>query len=118
MFSTTLLHLKACGRGQAQGFASISDNCEFECSECQDTTSVWLCVTCGALNCGRSVILTLCGISQIVTYNLANEHRYVAAHGLKHKEKTKSHSVCMETNELSVFCYDCDEFVINDTADK
>ena len=51
-------------------------------------------------------------------YNLANEHRYVAAHGLKHKEKTKSHSVCMETNELSVFCYDCDEFVINDTADK
>ena len=68
MSSTTLLHLKACGRGQAQGFASISDNCEFECSECQDTTSVWLCVTCGALNCGRSVILTLCGISQIVTY--------------------------------------------------
>lgn len=62
--------------------------------------------------------MTLCGISQIVTYNLANEHRYVAAHGLKHKEKTKSHSVCMETNELSVFCYDCDEFVINDTADK
>ena len=44
--------------------------------------------------------------------------RYVAAHGLKHKEKTKTHSVCMETKQLSVFCYDCDEFVINDTSDK
>jgi len=92
------LHLdKACGKGQAQAFASISDStCELECSECKDTTSVWLCVTCGALNCGR----------------------YVAAHGLKHKEKTKTHSVCMETKQLSVFCYDCDEFVINDTSDK
>ena len=47
---------KACGRGQAQGFTSISDNRELECSECQDTTSVWLCVTCGALNCGRYVL--------------------------------------------------------------
>merc|ERR1719356_1585359 len=24
----------------------------------------------------------------------------------------------METKQLSVFCYDCDEFVINDTSDK
>lgn len=35
-----------------------------------------------------------------------------------HKEKTKGHSVCMDTNQLSVFCYDCDEFVINDTNDN
>jgi len=41
----------------------------------------------------------------------------VNAHGLKHKEKTKSHSVCIETKELSVFCYECDEFVVNDTKD-
>ena len=26
--------------------------------------------------------------------------------------------MCMDTNELSVFCYDCDEFVINDTPDR
>merc|ERR1719210_2495743 len=91
------LHLdKACGKGQAQAFSSISEEGDLECSECQDTTSVWICVTCGSLNCGR----------------------YVAAHGLKHKEKTKTHSVCMETKQLSVFCYDCDEFVINDTSDK
>ena len=57
----------------------------------------------------------------IIVHNMRNVsvlRRYVAAHGLKHREKTKSHSVCMETKELSVFCYDCDEFVINDTAEK
>lgn len=35
----------------------------FACGECGATESVWLCVTCGALNCGR----------------------YIQAHGLMHK---------------------------------
>ena len=35
-----------------------------------------------------------------------------------HKEKNKGHSVCMDVNQLTVFCYDCDEFVINDTQDR
>ena len=26
--------------------------------------------------------------------------------------------MCMDTSELSVFCYQCDEFVINDTQDR
>jgi len=69
---------------------------ELKCSECVSKESVWLCITCGVLSCGR----------------------YVKAHGLKHKEYHKTHSLCIETKELSVFCYDCDEFVINDTPDK
>jgi ubiquitin carboxyl-terminal hydrolase 3 len=69
---------------------------EFRCAVCHTTDSIWLCVTCGTLSCGR----------------------YVNAHGLKHKEKTKSHAVCIETKELSVFCYDCDEFIVNDTPDR
>ena len=64
------------------------------------------------------ITLSHIGDSQSSNQYDCYEHRYVAAHGLKHKEKTKSHSVCMETKELSVFCYDCDEFVINDTAEK
>ena len=98
-------------------------------SDFKDTTSVWLCVTCGALNCGRSFLFQIktqppyeCGdlATEICHECLQLRHatRYVAAHGLKHKEKTKTHSVCMETKQLSVFCYDCDEFVINDTSDK
>merc|ERR1719509_677346 len=85
------------GRAGAPAFPALADVAtEWRCAECADTSSVWLCVTCGVLNCGR----------------------YVAAHGLKHKEKTKTHSICMETKELSVYCYECDEFVINDTADR
>ena len=26
--------------------------------------------------------------------------------------------MCMETSQLSVYCYECDEFVINDTSDR
>jgi len=84
------------GRTNQQSWPALNDSLEWSCGECADPSSVWLCVTCGALNCGR----------------------YVSAHGLKHKERTKTHSVCMETKELSVFCYECDEFVINDTADR
>lgn len=88
---------RVCGRGQPAAFPATTHIQEdYRCAECGDTSSVWICVTCGALNCGR----------------------YVSAHGLKHREKTKGHSTCMETRELSVYCYDCDEFVINDTADR
>ena len=72
------------------------DCAEYRCSVCHCTESIWICVSCGELSCGR----------------------YINAHALKHKEKTKTHAVCMETKELSVFCYDCDEFVVNDTPDR
>lgn len=88
---------KVCCKGSNFSFPSLeSSDPVYRCSVCGSTDSIWLCVTCGVLSCGR----------------------YVNAHGLKHKEKTKSHSVCIETKELSVFCYDCDEFVINDTSDR
>jgi len=87
---------KVCNSGSVN-FPSLQDKLTpFQCGECGDTGSVWICVTCGSLNCGR----------------------YVNEHGLKHKEKTKTHTVCMETKELSVFCYECDEFVVNDTPDR
>ena len=34
------------------------------------------------------------------------------------KEKNKGHSVCLDTSQLTVFCYDCDEFVVNDTQER
>jgi len=89
---------KLCGKsGSGINFPCLQDlKNNFQCGECKEGSSIWICVTCGSLNCGR----------------------YVNAHGLKHKEKTKGHSVCMETSDLSVFCYECDEFVINDTNDR
>ena len=75
------------------------------------------CLTlCGIAYHSRTICDSQSSIIQLISWKV--EIRYVAAHGLKHKEKTKSHSICMETKELSVFCYDCDEFVINDTAEK
>ncbi len=91
-------HLERAGvRSSSPSFPCLQNMSEeFRCAVCHTTDSIWLCVTCGTLSCGR----------------------YVNAHGLKHKEKTKSHAVCIETKELSVFCYDCDEFIVNDTPDR
>ena len=51
-------------------------------SECDAKESVWICTTCGVLNCGR----------------------YVKAHALAHYEdEANGHSVCLECQELSVF---------------
>ena len=52
-------------------------------TDCEATESIWICVTCGALNCGR----------------------YIKGHGLAHYKGATSpgHSVCMDTQELSVF---------------
>ena len=91
-------HLEKLGvRSSSPPFPCLQNMAEdFSCAVCHTTDSIWLCVTCGTLSCGR----------------------YVNAHGLKHKEKTKTHAVCIETKELSVFCYDCDEFIVNDTPDR
>ncbi|XP_049579272.1 ubiquitin carboxyl-terminal hydrolase 3 [Syngnathus scovelli] len=80
------------------------------CSVCRSNKSPWLCLTCLVVHCGR----------------------YVNGHAKKHfedsqvsgssqrkvdkQEKEKSqHSVCMDSGNYSVFCYRCDEFVVNDT---
>lgn len=51
------------------------------------------------LNCGQ----VLCG-------------RYVNGHALHHSTENTQHYVCLNTLNCSVFCYKCDDFVINDTG--
>ena len=84
-------------RGKIEGTASDLFKCKgkrqfchnfrrvksvFFISACHSTSSVWLCVSCGVLGCGR----------------------YVNGHGLKHFEQGgRKHPVCMETKETSVF---------------
>uniref|UniRef100_A0A8C8E0T5 Ubiquitin carboxyl-terminal hydrolase n=1 Tax=Oryzias sinensis TaxID=183150 RepID=A0A8C8E0T5_9TELE len=80
------------------------------CNVCRSNKSPWICLTCLMVHCGR----------------------YVNGHAKKHfednqgpgfcqrkgdrqeKEKTQ-HSLCMDCSSLSVFCYRCDDFVVNDT---
>lgn len=66
----------------------------WKCSECSSIKENWLCLLCGSVLCGR----------------------YDKAHALKHFT-TEDHKVCMNTLNYSVFCYKCDDFVINETSD-
>ena len=104
---------KLCGRAGTV-FPCLADGKRFRCGECGTEQSIWLCVTCGATNCGRYVAAH--GLMHKVKYLCSGETTITKCHCMQ--EKTKGHSVCMDTAELAVFCYDCDEFVMNDTADR
>ena len=62
------------------------------CAECSSNKSPWMCLNCGLVLCGR----------------------YVNGHCKSHGESNKNHFVCIDTS-LAVYCYECDDFVINDT---
>ncbi|XP_058447332.1 ubiquitin carboxyl-terminal hydrolase 3-like [Malaya genurostris] len=66
----------------------------WKCSECAGKDN-WMCLQCGSVLCGR----------------------YESGHALKHSSK-QNHNICINTVNLSVYCYKCDEFVINDTSDN
>ncbi|XP_041652313.1 ubiquitin carboxyl-terminal hydrolase 3 isoform X1 [Cheilinus undulatus] len=80
------------------------------CNVCRSNKSPWICLTCLVVHCGR----------------------YVNGHAKKHfeesqvvgvtqkkaekQEKEKSHhTVCMDCSSYTLFCYRCDDFVVNDT---
>ncbi|XP_035447149.1 ubiquitin carboxyl-terminal hydrolase 3 [Spodoptera frugiperda] len=63
----------------------------FNCSECAAEGQNWLCLHCGAVNCGR----------------------YVNGHAKLHAE-TSDHQLCMSCDVYSVYCYKCDDYVSND----
>lgn len=63
-------------------------------SECTSAKENWMCLNCGQVLCGR----------------------YVNGHALHHSNENTQHYVCLNTLNCSVFCYKCDDFVINDTG--
>ncbi|VEL14993.1 unnamed protein product [Protopolystoma xenopodis] len=63
----------------------------WHCNVCNTTESVWACLSCNNVACGR----------------------YIAEHSLQHFKAT-SHPLCIEVNEK--FVYICDDFVLNDNA--
>uniref|UniRef100_A0A1Q3FB42 Ubiquitin carboxyl-terminal hydrolase n=1 Tax=Culex tarsalis TaxID=7177 RepID=A0A1Q3FB42_CULTA len=66
----------------------------WKCAECSGKDN-WMCLQCGSVRCGR----------------------YEQGHALKHSSQ-RNHSICINTVNLSVYCYKCDEFVVNDTTDN
>lgn len=51
-----------------------------------------MCLNCGTVLCGR----------------------YENGHALKHSSDNLQHYVCLNTINCSIYCYKCDDFVIND----
>ncbi|CAK8689339.1 ubiquitin carboxyl-terminal hydrolase 44-like [Clavelina lepadiformis] len=61
------------------------------CNICFTTESVWACLSCPNVACGR----------------------YIHEHALDHYEDSH-HPLVIDVNELYVYCYECEEYVLND----
>ncbi|XP_045868379.1 ubiquitin carboxyl-terminal hydrolase 44 isoform X2 [Meles meles] len=72
---------------------SILNPQKWHCVDCNTTESIWACLSCSHVACGR----------------------YIEEHALKHFQES-SHPVTLEVNEMYVFCYLCDDYVLNDNA--
>uniref|UniRef100_A0AAZ3PT36 Ubiquitin carboxyl-terminal hydrolase n=1 Tax=Oncorhynchus tshawytscha TaxID=74940 RepID=A0AAZ3PT36_ONCTS len=72
---------------------SILNPQKWHCVDCNTTESVWACLGCAHVACGR----------------------YIEEHALQHFLQHR-HPLAMEVNELYVFCYLCDDYVLNDNA--
>ncbi|CAK1580886.1 unnamed protein product [Parnassius mnemosyne] len=65
------------------------------CSACLTAEQNWLCLHCGVVNCGR----------------------YINGHAREHAEMF-DHQLCMSCDVYSVYCYKCDDYVVNDLANQ
>ena len=87
---------------QKDGPAYIGDKGRATCSECQLTSNLWLCLTCGALGCGRGYADGSGGNGHAVGHWKAHKHPLVVKLGTISAEGT-----------ADVFCYACDLTVID-----
>ncbi|CAK6949972.1 ubiquitin carboxyl-terminal hydrolase 44 [Scomber scombrus] len=72
---------------------SILNPQKWHCVDCNTSESIWACLGCAHVACGR----------------------YIEEHALQHFQQ-QHHPLAMEVNELYVFCYLCDDYVLNDNA--
>ncbi|KAM6928272.1 ubiquitin carboxyl-terminal hydrolase 49 [Xenentodon cancila] len=73
---------------------SILNPQKWHCVECSTTDSVWACLKCSHVACGR----------------------FIEEHSLKHFQESH-HPLAMEVRELDVFCFACGDYVLNDNAE-
>uniref|UniRef100_A0A8C3YM99 Ubiquitin carboxyl-terminal hydrolase n=1 Tax=Catagonus wagneri TaxID=51154 RepID=A0A8C3YM99_9CETA len=89
----TMDKCKHIGQLQLAQDHSILNPQKWHCVDCNTTESIWACLSCSHVACGR----------------------YIEEHALKHFQES-SHPVALEVNEMYVFCYFCDDYVLNDNA--
>ncbi|XP_056093953.1 ubiquitin carboxyl-terminal hydrolase 49 [Rhinichthys klamathensis goyatoka] len=66
----------------------------WRCVDCGTTESVWACLKCTHVACGR----------------------YMEEHSLSHFQQTQ-HPLAMDVRELAVFCFACGDYVLNDNVE-
>lgn len=69
------------------------------CKTCGDSEETWVCLQCGVSGCGR----------------------YRTGHMLKHWESDENDCksvIAISTVDLSVWCFDCDEYITNPKLNK
>ncbi|XP_014857419.1 PREDICTED: ubiquitin carboxyl-terminal hydrolase 3 [Poecilia mexicana] len=80
------------------------------CNVCRSNKSPWICLTCLMVHCGRYVN------GHAKKHFEENQGSSICQRKGEKQEKDKTyHSVCMDCSNFSVFCYRCDDFVVNDT---
>ncbi|XP_049276831.1 ubiquitin carboxyl-terminal hydrolase 3-like [Anopheles funestus] len=94
--TTVLTVASTASSSSSSSSSSAASSKHWKCTECSISKDNWMCLQCGAVLCGR----------------------YDNGHALKHSNTNKNHNICMNTSNQSVYCYKCDEFVINDTNDN
>lgn len=73
-----------------------------KCSECDLTSNLWLCLTCGKLHCGRAYSDGTGGNGHAVQHHKSSGHPVVVKMGTISAEGT-----------ADLFCYTCDNSVID-----
>uniref|UniRef100_A0A8C1V0X0 Ubiquitin carboxyl-terminal hydrolase n=1 Tax=Cyprinus carpio TaxID=7962 RepID=A0A8C1V0X0_CYPCA len=66
----------------------------WRCVDCGTTESVWACLKCAHVACGR----------------------YLEEHSLSHYQMTQ-HPLAMDVRELDVFCFACGDYALNDNVE-
>jgi uncharacterized UBP type Zn finger protein len=62
------------------------------CQACQDATENWQCLFCKAVYCSR----------------------YIQGHMKQHVEGNSGHCVCISYSDLSVWCFQCDNYITHE----
>ncbi|XP_072280184.1 ubiquitin carboxyl-terminal hydrolase 49 isoform X2 [Pyxicephalus adspersus] len=85
---------KHVGRLRLSQDHSILNPQKWRCVDCDTRESIWACLKCSHVACGR----------------------YIEEHALRHFQESR-HPLVMEVHELYVFCYLCQDYVLNDNPE-
>jgi len=92
---------------QTEGAAHVANKAQATCQQCSINEHLWLCMTCGALGCGRQYADGSGGNGHGITHFEATGHPVVLKSGTITPEGT-----------ADMYCYGCDKAVIDEHLAK